>query len=163
MDFKQIRFSKSSCFSGLTLHVMDFSYMTPYIDFKTGKQLKKAKVDEEFRVNNEFQTLNRFQKLRTDPRDDLEMTCHFMHWLNNNQQMLDLKYPSQTINNPELRNLFMLEYKKSYTLDCMCKHLKKKEHSLYNFCQEVNGLRYGVSPDYNRLRSILRSNLNYEM
>ena len=40
IDLRNQKKKTSSCFAGVTLHVIDFSYMTPYIDFKTGKPLK---------------------------------------------------------------------------------------------------------------------------
>ena len=40
VDLKKAKKSSGSCFRGSSLHVLDFSYMTPFIDFKTGKPLK---------------------------------------------------------------------------------------------------------------------------
>ena len=95
-----------------------------------------------FRVTNEFQTQNRFNQVRTGPHDDLEMLCNFMFWLTNNHSMLDLKYPAQTFNDSEQRLFFMKEYKRSYPLQMLSKHLKKQDHSLHHFCIEVEKFKY---------------------
>ena len=59
IDLEQIKLKTSQCFTGSSLHFLDFSYMTPYIDFKTGKPLKQSKQNNIFKVSNDFQSLNR--------------------------------------------------------------------------------------------------------
>ena len=98
LNIKVMEEKKESCFSGKTINVTDFSFMTPYVDSETGKNLKQVKVDGAIRLSNECQSTNRFYQLRTGPRDDLEMLCNFVFWLTNYQQLLDLKYPPQVIN-----------------------------------------------------------------
>ena len=44
-----------------TLHITCISYMTPYIDFKTKKQLKLEKVHRGINIKNEFQSHNRLK------------------------------------------------------------------------------------------------------
>ena len=42
-------------------------------------------------------------------------------------------------------------------------YLKRKSHSLHNFCYEISKIKYPTKPDYSRLKSILISNAKYEM
>ena len=42
MDLQSIQDGLSNCFQDVDLYFNDLSYMTPYVDFKTGKQLGAA-------------------------------------------------------------------------------------------------------------------------
>lgn len=67
--------------------------MTPYIDFETGRHLKKEKVNEMINIMNEFQSLNRFKSIRTSRKDDMEMLCNILIYLRNFYELPYLKYP----------------------------------------------------------------------
>ena len=80
-------------FKGTSLHVVDFSYMTPFVDFKTLEFLKQDKVEVMININNEYQSVDRFAGVRTGPRDDLEMLFNLMFFLSNNNKHLNMEYP----------------------------------------------------------------------
>ena len=42
------------CFENKSLHIIDYTYMTPFIDLKTRKHLRQEKVKGIFNVNNDF-------------------------------------------------------------------------------------------------------------
>lgn len=44
----------TNCFEDVSLHITDFTYARPYIDFKTGKHLKQDKVNVPLNINNDF-------------------------------------------------------------------------------------------------------------
>ena len=120
MDFKKklhgckLKQLFESGFDGKTLHITDFTYSTPFIDFKSGKWLKQSRVDCIFNLNNENQSFNRFMKLRTGPRDDLESMCNLMIYISNGYEVLDLVYPKQAKYNLENKMSYLQEYRKSY-------------------------------------------------
>ena len=60
LDINKMKSKNDSYLSGATLHIIDFTYMTPYIDFKTGNFLKQGRVDCSINLTNIFQSLSRF-------------------------------------------------------------------------------------------------------
>ena len=132
------------------------------MDFETSKWLKQCATDCIFNLNNENQSQARFLWLRTGPRDDLESLCNLLLYLSNSYNVLDLAYPRCVKHNMEHKLCFLREYKKSYTLARTSDILLKAEHKMYRFCKEVDGLQYGQMPDYDKLRNILKSLINFE-
>lgn len=117
-------------FSGVDLHLNDFSLMTPYMDFDSGNHLKKDKVEAILNLNNEFQTLNKVESLRTSRKDDLEMLCNILISLINDYELPCLEFPSATIRDSEKRLYFLQAYKRGYTLGKLCKLCHNENHGL---------------------------------
>lgn len=95
--------------------------MTPYIDLENGKHLKLEKIHTNINTRNELQSYNKLRNLRTSRKDDLEMLCQLLLYLCNQQNLPDLMYPKSSNLTQEQRIQFLVSYKKSYTLDKMCK------------------------------------------
>ena len=111
-------------FSGKELHLIDFKFMTPYIDLKTGKHLKNEKVSCIQNMKNDLISLNQLKSLRTSRRDDLEMLCSLMLYVYNYYTLPDLVYPRYSKLSQEQRMLFLLSYKQSYDLEKMCRYVR---------------------------------------
>ena len=100
----------------------DFTYFSEYMDRSSGVHLKQEKVNTMIDLNNDFHSLNRLKSLRTSRKDDLIMLCYLLIYLSNLYEMPDLVFPAQTDYNYEKRLYFIQSYKKSYTLEKMCKY-----------------------------------------
>ena len=59
LDLKSKETSYKNIFEDKTVHLLDFSYMTPYVDLKKKKYLKMEKVNCMLNLKNELQTYNR--------------------------------------------------------------------------------------------------------
>lgn len=71
-------------FRDKTLHLVDYTYMTPYEDLKSRKHLKQVKVQGiMLNLVNEMQSYRRLDSMRTSRRDDLEMFCNLLIFLSN--------------------------------------------------------------------------------
>ena len=88
-----IAFDTDDCFENVDLHLVDFTFMTPYVDERTGEHLKKEKVKELFNVKNDFQSLNRLSSIRSGRKDDLEMLANILLYLRNNYELPCLDFP----------------------------------------------------------------------
>ena len=163
LDINKMKSKNDSYLSGATLHIIDFTYMTPYIDFKTGNFLKQGRVDCSINLTNIFQSLSRFQSMRTYPRDDFEMICNLVISMSNHNTLPDLKIPPQIANNSNQKLVFLQEYKKSYDMVRMSKYLLNQNHSFGKFVHEIAQLKYTSQPNYTRLNFMLKNLYNYEM
>lgn len=111
----------TNCFTRKNLHLVDMSYATPYIDFKSGKHLKQSKVQSTLNMKNEFQSHNRLNGYRTSRKDDLEMLCNLLIYLCNNYELPDFEYPSSCSNDLDKKFYFLMSYKSSFPLSKLCK------------------------------------------
>ena len=135
--------------------MIDYTYLTPYIDQTSGMHLKQDLVMTYNNVNNEFQSLNRLHSIRTSRNDDIEMISCLLIYLSNYYTLPDLDFPHSTENNNEKRLFFLQAYRKSYSLVRMCKFTKNKKHNLLRFCEEVEQISFTQEPDYLKLKAIL--------
>ena len=144
-------------------HFMDLSFATPYIDFKTGRHLKKGKVNCPINISNEIQTLRRLNYERTSRKDDLAMLCTLLITLCNHYCLPDFKtlHQSNKMSNEQYLTLLKC-YKESYSLSLMCKYTNNKDHALSNLCQQVEALSFTSKPDYQQLKHILKSLITHE-
>lgn len=143
--------SKDDLFAGVELHIVDFTFMTAYVDFRNGRHLKKEKVPTIHNVTNDFQSLNRLNSVRTSRKDDLEMLCNILVYLRNGNRLPDLAFPPATNDDSEKRLYFLQAYKESYTLDKLCKQSRTYDHGLHVFCKEVDRLAFTSAPNYAKL------------
>ena len=66
------------------LNLIDFTYATPYIDFKTRKHLNCTLVrPERFPTDIKFSTFNQLLKNRTSRKDDMASLCYMLIYLMN--------------------------------------------------------------------------------
>lgn len=112
-----------SMFDDKSLHIIDFTFMTPYINFETGKHLKKEKVNNILNVGNELQTLNRLDSFRTSRRDDLEMLCYLLISISRYYRIPNMEFPKGSSKNKEHMLYYLHAYKKNYPLSRLCKIL----------------------------------------
>ena len=102
------------------LNLIDFTFATPYIDFKTRKHLPGCIVrPERFPTDIKFSAFNQLHKARTSRKDDMMSLCYMLIYLMNQCRMPGLKYSS---GNPSFVVLLKenKRWKTQYNLQQLC-------------------------------------------
>lgn len=143
-----------NCFEYVSISIVDFGFVTRYADETNMKHLPVQNV-KVFRGNIMFASPNQLNFRSTSRRDDLISLVYLMIYMLNQGELIGQPVQQQNMPREEIFAKSR-EAKMAYKIGDLCQDVSE---DLETFVQEVFKYTFSEKPNYERLRSKLRTNV----
>ena len=135
------------------IHIIDFGLAKKYMSSRTGKHAKFT-INKKWSGTSRFASANSLRGVAQSRRDDLESLCYLLLYLMKGNLPWDNVYGINE--NEEI--LLIYKIKKYMKPELLFMNLPKETAEFFHYCKK---LEYEQKPDYNFLRNLLLTILNY--
>lgn len=150
VDTNDLKAAKGNIFDKQNINIIDFGFVSPYLDKDTQEHLEKTQLDC-FRGNITFASLNQMKFHSTSRRDDLISLFYLMVYMLKRGNLPGLNIKDDTDVNEEFK--IVRDAKQNQTSKDLC---YGNTQDLKAFKREVFSYRYKDEPNYEQLRDMLR-------